>query len=242
MRKISVHSQRSSDRSKAASRNLCSRDSWTVGRGLRTMACGLLLLLNSSVFAQYTGFTPVAGTDAFKKEFAVQSGKITTITSNFTQEKVLSALTEKITSTGTFKFKRANRVRIEYMKPFVYLLVMNGDKILVRDDHKESRVNVRSNKMFQQINRIIVDCVQGTILESRDFKTTVFENDKTYLLEMTPVSKTLGDFFQTIVLTVDKKDYSVKSIEMNEPAGDQTVITFTEKKLNVPVPDEVFAL
>jgi outer membrane lipoprotein-sorting protein len=121
-------------------------------------------------------------------------------------------------------------------------MVMNGDKMMVKDDQKESRINVKSNKLFQQVNKIMIDCVQGTILDSKDFTTKVFENDKTYLLEMTPVSKTLKEFFQTIVLSVEKKDYSVKSIDMNEPAGDKTTITFSNKVLNATVADEVFAL
>jgi outer membrane lipoprotein-sorting protein len=192
--------------------------------------------------AQYAGYKPVSDLVNFKKEFAIQSAKINSISSNFRQEKILTALTEKITSTGTFRFKRSNKVRIEYQKPFSYLMIMNGEKILVKDESKESRVNVRSNKLFQQVNRIMVDCIQGTMLESKDFTTKVFENNERYLLEMIPVSKNLKEFFQTIVLHVEKKDYSVHAIEMNEPAGDQTIITFTDKKLNDQVPDAVFAL
>jgi outer membrane lipoprotein-sorting protein len=202
----------------------------------------LLLVITCSAQAQYAGYKPVTNLPAFKKEFSTQSAKINSITSNFVQEKVLTALTEKITSTGNFRFKRSNKVRIEYTRPFSYLMVMNGDKMMVKDEQKETRVNVKSNKLFQQINRIMIDCVQGTILDSKDFTTRVFENDKAYLLEMTPVSKGLKEFFQNIVLTVEKKDYSVRSIDMNEPSGDQTIITFTDKKLNDPVADEVFVL
>ena len=68
----------------------------------------------------------------------------------------------------------------------------------------------------------------------------VFENDKTYLLEMTPSSKSLREFFQTIVLTVDKRDFSVSYIEMNEPGGDKTTITFIDKILNGTVSDGLF--
>lgn len=202
----------------------------------------MLFVLWVPATAQYTGYKPVADLSAFRKAFATESGKVQTISSDFTQEKVLTALTEKITSHGKFWFKRSNRVRIDYIKPFVYRMVMNGDKMLVRDEQKENRINVRSNKLFQQVNRIMIDCVQGTILGSKDFTTRVFENDKNYLLEMTPSGKGLRDFFETIVLTVEKKDYSVRSIEMNEPAGDKTVISFTSKVLNAPVADEIFAL
>ena len=60
--------------------------------------------------------------------------------------------------------------------------------------------------------------------------TKVFEDDKVYLLEMTPSSKALREFFQTILLTIEKNDYTVRSIEMNEPAGDKTIISFMNKK------------
>lgn len=210
----------------------------------RILAFTVLMLfgVTSVAFAQPTGYKPVADLPAFKREFSAQSSKVNSISSAFTQEKILSALTEKITSTGTFKFKRTNKVRMEYVKPFSYLMVMNGEKILVKDEQKENRINVRSNKLFQQINRIVVDCIQGTILDSKDFTGKAFENDKNYRLELTPVSKGLKDFFQTIVLIVEKKDYSVQSITMNEPSGDQTIITFTDKKLNGEIQDSAFAL
>ena len=200
------------------------------------------LLVFNTVSAQYQGYKPVNDIANFKKIFATESAKVMSITSDFTQDKTLMALTEKISSSGKFWFKRTNRVRIEYTKPFTYLMVMNGDKMLVRDNEKENKINLKSNKLFQQINRIMIDCVQGTILDSKDFTTKVFEDGKVYLLEMTPTSKALREFFQTILLTVEKSDYSVKSIEMNEPAGDKTVISFKNKKLNEQVADAVFAL
>lgn len=206
------------------------------------LAIGLLLIVSVESFGQYSGYKPVADLTTFKKTFTSESARVMTITSDFTQEKILSALTEKITSTGKFWFKRNNRVRIEYLKPFSYLMIMNADKIHVRDNQKENTINVKSNKVFQQVNRIMIDCVQGTILESKDFSTKVFENEKVYLLEMTPASKSLRDFFQTILLKVDKRDYSVNTIEMNEPGGDQTIISFHNKKLNEQVGDAVFAL
>jgi outer membrane lipoprotein-sorting protein len=197
-------------------------------------------LISFSAHAQYPNYTLINDIIAFKKQFRVESAKVSSIACDFSQEKTLTALTEKITSTGKFWFKRSNKLRLEYTKPFVYLIVMNGDKMLVRDNQKENRINVKSSKLFQQVNRIMIDCVQGNILDSKDFTTRVFENETTFLLEMTPVSKKLREFLQTIILTVDKKDYSAKSIAMNEPMGDITLIKFEHKKLNEPIADTVF--
>ncbi len=202
----------------------------------------LFLLSFEKTFSQHAGYKPRADFASFKSQFKTESLKIVSISSEFTQEKILVALTEKIKSEGKFIFKRDNKIRIEYEKPFSYLMMMNGDRMLVRDNQKENRINVKSNKLFQQINRIIIDCVQGSMLDSKDFTVKVFEDSNTYLLEMTPTSKALSQFFKTIVLLVEKKDYSAKSIEMREPNGDKTVITFINKKLNAEIADAVFAL
>jgi len=201
---------------------------------------GFIVIISFSTYAQYPGYAAIPEIVVFKKQFNAESAKVLSIACDFKQEKTLTSLKEKITSTGKFWFKRSNKLRMEYTKPFVYLIVMNSDKMLVRDSQKENRINAKSSKLFQKINRIMIDCVQGNILDNKDFTARVFENGTTFLLEMTPVSKTLHEFFQTIVLTVDKKDYSAKSIIMNEPMGDITLIKFEHKKLNEPIPDAVF--
>ena len=183
---------------------MCKRSSFgcELGKGW-VIVLVLTTLISVAAYSQHHGYRPIGDLAAFKKQFATGSSKISSIESSFTQEKVLTALTEKITSTGKFWFKRSNKVRIEYIKPYTYTMIMNGDKMLFRDDQKENKINVRSNKLFQQINQIMIDCVQGTVLESKDFNVTVFEDEKTYLLEMDPTSRSLRELFSTIVLKVD---------------------------------------
>ena len=208
---------------------------------MRKILSGLLFLLSLQGIAQPAGFRAVPNVDDFKKRFSAESARVISISSDFRQEKELAALAEKMTSTGKFWFKRSDRVRIDYEKPFIYRLIINGDKILLKDEQKENRVNVKSNKLFQQVNKIMLDCIQGTILDSKDFTTSVSESDKQYLLQMTPVNKTIRDFFSTINLYVDKADYSASRIIMVEPGGDETLLIFTNKQLNKPMNDEVFA-
>jgi len=192
--------------------------------------------------AQYNGYQAVGNVGAFKEKYRTEAAKIQSISSRFIQEKTLIALTEKISSEGNFNFMRNNKVRIEYVKPFSYLMVMNGDKMKVKDSKKESTIQLNSNKLFQQINKIMIDCVQGTLLDSKDFTSRVFENEKTYLIELKPVSSSLKAFYSNILLTVEKMDFSAKSITMEEPEGDKTVITFINKKLNENLSDALFNL
>lgn len=200
----------------------------------------LLVCMNQDALAQHAGFGEVKDKEAFKKNFAIGAKNISSIKSSFAQEKNLSMLSEKIVSQGKFWFKREQKVRIEYEKPFRYLLLINGDQILIRDDQKESKMSAHSNKLFQQINRIIVDCLSGSILENKDFAPKVFQSDKMYLLEMSPVAKGIKEFFQTIIVLVNKEDWSVTSIQMNEPGGDNTIIRFSDKALNQKLDDTLF--
>ena len=206
----------------------------------KTVLLILMLVSGFVVKAQYPGFTAVADLVKFKTAFAAVALKTTSIKSDFTQDKNLSMLSEKITSKGNFWFKKDSRVRMEYTQPFKYLMILNKDKVYVRDGAKENKVSTRSNKMFQQINKIMIDCMQGTMLDNTDFKTRVFENKTNALVELTPVSKGMKEMFKSINVTVDKKDFSVTSIQMLELSGDNTIMRFTNKELNASIPDTLF--
>lgn len=198
------------------------------------------VLLGLPAAAQYPGYTAVADFGKFKEQFAAATQKTNSIKSNFVQEKNLAMLSEKITSKGKFWFRKESQVRMEYTQPYQYLMVINKDKVYVKDGQKENKVSTKSNKLFQQINRIMIDCMQGTALNNPDFKTKVFESKGTYMVELTPTSKNMKDLFKTVNLVVDKKDYGVGSIEMHEPSGDETVIRFVNKELNTTLPDALF--
>ena len=192
--------------------------------------------------AQYAGYTLMPELTDFKTSFSAAAKKTISIKSDFVQEKNLSMLSEKITSKGKFWFKKDNQVRMEYNTPFQYLLVINKDKVFIKDGQKQNTINTKSNKLFQQINKITVDCVQGNITDNPDFKIRVFESKGGFLVELTPISKGLKDFFKTINVIVDKKDYAVAGIEMNENSGDNTVIRFSNKEMNTNIPDALFAI
>ena len=200
----------------------------------------LLCALNTT--AQYVGYKQLTNTEEFRQRFTKAAQSTQSIQCDFVQDKNLSMLSDKIVSTGKFWFKRENMVRMEYEKPSYYLLVINGNMVKTKDGQKENKVSAKSNKIFEQVNKMMIDCVQGTALENKSFTTHVFENAQTYLVELTPVVKNLLSIFKTINLTVDKKDYSVTKMDMLEQSGDNTVINFLHKQMNVNIPDAIFSV
>jgi outer membrane lipoprotein-sorting protein len=209
---------------------------------LRIKLIFALIIFSIDAFGQYPGYSPVKDTADFRVKFTSTARNISTIKSDFTQEKNMSMLSEKIISTGKFWFKRDDMVRMEYLAPYRYLLIINKNNVTMQDGQKTNKVSAKSNKLFQQISRITVDCVQGTVFTNPDFKIHVFESSANYLIEMTPVTKGLKDFFSAINIEISKKDYSVMRINMKEQSGDNTIMNFTNKQINTEIPDAVFVV
>ena len=204
----------------------------------------LLALLGSvlSAGAQPKGYRAVTDASAFRRNYAKAAASTQSIKSSFRQEKNLSMLSEKINSDGLFYFKQHNKVRMEYTKPYKYLLVINGDKILIQDQRKRKVYSAGDNKLFKVINNVIVDCVQGRVLDSQDFQTKIYESEKGYCLDLLPQAKEMRKLFTTIRLFIGKDDFSIDQLEMHEAMGDTTQLTFLDKQLNTAISDEVFAV
>lgn len=201
----------------------------------------LLSLLQGSLKAQPSGFSVLKDTATLKSKLAIAAKETKTIQSDFVQEKNLSVLSEKIITKGNFYFKRENMLRWEYTDPFKYLIIMNKGKVLIKDDSRENKYDMQSNKMFQEINKMIVGSVQGKILTTGEFKYKFFQSDKYYLVELQPLAKNMKNFIKTIYIYFDK-NYAVAKLNMEELSGDYTNITFANRKENVPIADEKFLI
>jgi len=199
-----------------------------------------LIFLSLSAVAQNKTFQAITEEASFRMKFLEAARKINTIQADFLQEKNLNVLDEKIVSKGKFWFKRQSMVRMEYTSPYKYLMVINQDKMTIKDDAKTTTLSSRSNKLLEYVNKIIIDCVQGTAIDSKEFSVKVLENDKQYLLELVPVKKEMREFFSAISLFIDKSDNSVQRMEMKEPNGDSTLFTFMNKKFNEIIPETFF--
>jgi outer membrane lipoprotein-sorting protein len=199
-------------------------------------------LLSGNSFSQYPGYELISDVTSFKKQFASSSKKIFSIKSDFIQVKNLSMLTDKITSRGKFWYQKRSKVRLEYTHPFSYLMIINNNNVLIKDNNKTTTVSVKSSKIFNQISRIMLDCVEGTAMENKDFDIKVFEDKETFLIEMTPVTKGLKEFFKNINIIVEKKNYTVDRLDMIEVSGDNTVMTFNNKETNIEISDAKFSI
>ncbi len=202
----------------------------------------LLLTAGFFSFSQFSGFKKVADPKEIAEKLNAASKKTKSIDSDFKQYKHLDILENDIESSGHFSFKATDKVRWEYLQPYKYLIVMNGKDMWINDGNKIRKYDTESNKMFKEINNLMVGMLQGNILKSENFEIIFYENKNEILAVLKPKSPEMKDFLEHIELYFDNKHYNVKKIIMDEPAGDYTEMIFYNRKMNIEIPDSRFLI
>ena len=200
----------------------------------------LLWFTPASSFGQPKGFQEVKDPKQFQQNLTRAHAAVNTISADFTQVKNMALLADKIRSKGKFYFKKEDKVRIEYTSPYTYLLVMNGGQIMVRDEQKTSRVNTKNSRTMQSVNRIMIDCMRGTVLQNPDFKTLVLESSNSYLLTLVPANESMKKLFRSIDVYLSKKTFDVDRLTMTEQGGDFTEMAFTNTRHNPALNEGIF--
>lgn len=198
------------------------------------------LLLTVYSYAQYPGYKSVSDATTFRKKAQEYTRKTNSLESDFKQVKHLSMLTENSVSKGKFWFKKDNLLRWEYKEPVQYLIVLNSGKAYIKDNGKVRKFDMNSNRIFKQVNELMLAAVKGDILESADYKITYFEGADSFLAELMPLQKNMKEYVKNILIYFDKKDFSVSKFRMTELSGDYTEVEFSNKKTNVSLESSIF--
>ena len=198
----------------------------------------LITSLNSN--SQGTAEKPVDYPAGLIEQASHFSQKTISVTSDFTQEKEMSFMEEKVTSTGKFYFQKENRLRWEYLKPFQYVIILNNNRIRIIDEGEVKDYDAGSNRMFVEISGVMSGLVNGTLLQSDKFGQTWYEAAGYYRVILVPRETMMKDYLTKIVLKLSKQDFSVDELKMFEKSGDYTLITFRNKKMNETITADIF--
>ena len=209
----------------------------------KTMYVICSLLLCVTMFAQ-TSYQ--AATDAQKKEIIDKitqaSNTMRTMQCDFTQEKELSFMNDKVVSEGKMFYKQPNKIRWEYTKPLAYVFAMDGTNIFMDAGNNQTTIPARSGRLFSSMSDIIIGGVSGAgLIDSPDFTALFSIGNNDYLITLTPLKKEVRDMFDQIQLFVNKSDSRIQKVELVEKGGDKTLILLKNTQTNVTINDEVFS-
>ncbi len=176
----------------------------------------------------------------FKTNVKQLDSNTKTIVSDFTQYKHLSFLNNDVKTIGKLAFKVPNLIKWEYTFPYVYTVIFKDNKLFINDEGDKSKIDIGSNKMFKNLNSIIINSVKGNMFNNHEFEISYFKIEDFYLVEFIPKEENMLQFISKFELTFKIKTSDVTEVKIIEPSGDYTKIVFKNKTRNTTVKDEVF--
>lgn len=200
-------------------------------------------------FASMQAATPVSDVAGLKAKMQANAEKITSIQSDFTQEKYLSVMASSMKSSGKFYYQKDDKVKLEYQAPFKQDLVMNGYKLMMKTNGKPMIMDASSNPMMGELKKVITACMSGNIANMGDnYKMSYFVDGSNYLIEIVPVSADIKKYAEKVDLYLDSSDFTVVKMRMieakkpNQSKNDYSDYTFTNKKKNAAIAESTFTI
>ncbi|MDR0602994.1 MAG: outer membrane lipoprotein carrier protein LolA [Bacteroidales bacterium] len=209
-----------------------------------------LILIGISFFgiSQPQNYTLLTGTAKTNIETKIKtaSQNILSMQCKFTQKKTSTLFQEEAVSKGLLFYKSPNSLRWQYTEPNPLTLIFHKDNAYIQD---EKGTIVNSNKMLKQLGDFIISNINGNgLTDNGNFKIDYYANEKDkdknkniVWIKLTPVVRRLKEMYVSIQIKMSTVDYLAIEIIMEEISGDKTTITFSDKKINVNIPDSQFS-
>lgn len=164
------------------------------------------------------------------------AASMTSMECSFTQTKQLKMLNDKMVSKGRMLYKQGNRLRWEYLSPYTYVFVLNGSKVMLDSGKSRNVIDVKTNRLFESIARIMMNSVTGKCLTDKsEFKVTLYKQGDDWVADLQPLKKQMRQMFSRIRLHFDTRKMVVDSVTMYEKSGDNTVIRLQNVRKNQPI-------
>jgi outer membrane lipoprotein carrier protein len=209
---------------------------------MRKSILTIVVMLAVSLHAQGLRRVSDADARAMVEQIGSAASSVRTLEGDFTQVKSLRFLNDKMTSQGRMYYDATGKLRWEYVRPYTYVFILNGQKVYIHSSRGSQTIDVRQSRLFQGIAQVMMNSVTGKNLSANnDFSTVLYTQGDEWVAELTPRKKEMKQMFKTIRLHFDSASQKVSKVEMTEQSGDLTVITLKNVKTNGKIDAHLFA-
>ena len=219
-------------------------------RNIVVILCALLLIM---VFAPGIRAQDVQNSQETNKDqqktketvferIAKAASMVSTIASEFRQERHLSMLKEPSVATGRFSFQKPEKLRWEIMTPEPFGFFINGN--VAKQWKGKGGIPEAFDLRDNPVLKLIVE--QITAWTKADFKaiekqysiTILRENPVT--LRLTPRSSGERKYIRHIQISFETETLHPNRVEIAEQGGDVTIIQFFDMKINTTLDISLF--
>lgn len=183
------------------------------------------------------------GEAQMRQIIAATAQAMKTMQCDFVQTKQLRMLNDKMVSEGRMYYSQKDKLRWEYTKPYQYIFILNGDRVLLKNKQRSDVIDVAQNKLFREIARIMMGSVVGDCLnDERTFKVSLVQSGGEWMATLVPQRKDMKQMFQRIVLHFDQQQGVVNRVVLTERGGDETTIELKNIRKNETITPSLFAV
>lgn len=181
----------------------------------------------------YAQIAPVKDLSAF--------ASVQTIESRFTMSKYSSIADKPLTSSGKFYFQRPDKLYWEYETPYSYGFLISGKKTFSwqqKDGKKESKDISSQSAAKEMAAQLYTFISMDMDAVSKIYKIEYFEDG----IILYPKNQSRKQMILDIKIYFAKDIAAVREVVILEHSGDRTVISFTETKIDEPLPQNAFTV
>ncbi len=181
--------------------------------------------------------------DQIKQKVNQTASAMKTMQCDFVQTKHLKMLNNDFVSHGKMYYQQSNKLRWEYTSPYSYTFILNNDKVLLKNKQRNDLIDVKQNKLFKEIVRIMMSSVIGNCLtDDKNYKVSVAAIGNEWVATLLPQRKDMKQMFPKLILHFNAKKSVVNNVELYDKNGEKTIIELKNIRINETIPSNMFAI
>ena len=199
------------------------------------LAAALVAVLHSPASA-----APCDSTDACLRVLAAAQATTRSVDARFVQTKHVSLLDAPLVSTGRFRFRRPDRVRLDVETPRPTTILIAGRSVTIpglTETEQQAVADSPMATMFTELGALFAGSLDRA---PAHFAIEARGTDDGVAVTLTPRAPEFQRLFRTIVLRFGGPEAVVRSMRLDEALGDHLEVELRDVRRNVELPDALF--
>ena len=181
--------------------------------------------------------------EQIKQKVNQTASAMKTMQCDFVQTKHLKMLNNDFVSHGKMYYQQSNKLRWEYTSPYSYTFILNNDQVLLKNKQRNDLIDVKQNKLFKEIVRIMMSSVVGNCLaDDKNYKVSIATIGNEWVATLLPQRKDMKQMFQKLVLHFNAKKSVVNTVELFDKNGEKTIIELKNIRTNETITSNMFVI
>jgi outer membrane lipoprotein-sorting protein len=197
---------------------------------------GLLCCLATAARA-----TPCDSTAACLAVLEAAQASTQTVDARFVQTKHLSLLDEPLVSTGRFRFRRPDHVRLDVETPRPTTILIAGRAVTIPGlpaSEQQALADSPMAAMFTELGALFAGNLERA---PAHFTVEARSSGAAIDVVLTPTAPDYRRLFRTIALHFAGPETVIQSMRLDDALGDRLEVELRDLRRNVELPDAVFA-